>query len=683
MLVAGLIMGGVGALAAIALGVAAKVFAVEVDPLVQAIEEALPGANCGGCGQAGCASAAEAIAHGRMSASGCVAGGPAVREAIAAIMGVEVKEVEPEIARVGCRYPIQRADVKYDYVKSGITDCRAAMLLYGGPKECPVGCIGLGSCVKACPFDALAIGPDGLPVVNEAKCTGCGTCVRTCPVGIMKLTSVTDRVLQEYSWSECTAPCQRRCPAGINIPEQIRLTAKGDYGQALSVIKERNPLPLICGRICPAPCEVECRRNLADEPVAINNLKRFVADRERESGQRVQPYKAPPTGRKAAVIGGGVQGLSAAYFLARLGHSPAIFESRKELGGLLRTSIPESRLPREVLDWEIEGILALGVEAFTGRGFGADVTLSSLFDQGYEIVLQAVGGWDASLLTAQNPAPALPGLYLMLPLSLAWAAGRKVELGHHVAVAGCGKEAVMAARRSIREGAADVTILCPSDGLGVGPEELDRLAGEPIKVLTRARVTAISGVGDRLTGLSYAIGSGSERELGADAIIAASGRVPEMIIYKDLPEQAAGEGAQEPVAVSGAETPWRAVVPYTPYGLPKDLFADRKPVSDYWWAVEAIGAGRRAAATMHKLLWGESVQLPADLVTLHPGLLDVDHLENLAEVGERQIMPEASPKEQLDPYAEVELGLGEEAAVKEAGRCLNCGLICYYRTQYH
>ena len=123
-----------------------------------------------------------------------------------------------------------------------------------------MGCIGLGSCVKACPFGALSIGPDHLPVVDENKCTGCGSCVKTCPAGIMKLTSVTNRILGEYTWNECTAPCQRRCPAGIDIPKQIYQTALGQYDQALLTVKERNPLPLICGRICPNPCEVACRR---------------------------------------------------------------------------------------------------------------------------------------------------------------------------------------------------------------------------------------------------------------------------------------------------------------------------------------------------------------------------------------------------------------------------------------
>jgi Na+-translocating ferredoxin:NAD+ oxidoreductase RNF subunit RnfB len=195
------------------------------------------------------------------------------------ILGVEVELKEPEIAQIGCRYSVARADIKFLY--DGVNDCRAAMLLNGGVKECPIGC--LGSCIGVCPFDALSMGDDGLPVVHEHICTGCGTCVRTCPKEIIALTSVSNRILGEYTTAECTAPCQRTCPAGINIQEQLRTcpaginiqeqlrqTALGHYLEAVRVIKERNPLPLVCGRICPHPCEFECRRNLQDEPVAIN-----------------------------------------------------------------------------------------------------------------------------------------------------------------------------------------------------------------------------------------------------------------------------------------------------------------------------------------------------------------------------------------------------------------------------
>ena len=222
-----LIMGGLGVVIGVVLAVASKVFYVYVDPKIEAVEDALPGANCGGCGLPGCSSNAAAIVEGKSSPSSCVAGGPDVAAEIAKIMGVTITLREPEIAAPGCRYGYQDADIKYLY--QGIQDCRAAMLLDGGSKICTIGCLGLGTCVRACPFGALSMGPDNLPVVDTDLCTGCGTCERVCPKHIITLTSTSDRIINEYVDDECTAPCQRSCPTGINIPAFIREIRNHNY----------------------------------------------------------------------------------------------------------------------------------------------------------------------------------------------------------------------------------------------------------------------------------------------------------------------------------------------------------------------------------------------------------------------------------------------------------------------
>jgi formate dehydrogenase beta subunit len=680
MLAEAVAIGGLGMLAALGLGVAAKVFYVKVDPLVEAVEEALPGANCGGCGFAGCSSAAVAIAGGQAEANICVGGGPEIGVAVASIMGVEIKETEPQIAQVGCRYPLQRADLKYDY--SGLRDCRAAVILAGGPKECPIGCIGLGSCAMACPFDALSIGLDGLPVVDEFKCTGCGTCVRTCPQHIMNLTSVSDRILAEQREVDCFAPCQRACPAGINVPEQLRQSSLGHWDKALAVIKERNPLPLLCGYICPHPCEHACRRNLADDPVAINPLKRMAADKERQSGQRVQPYKAPATDQKVAIIGGGVEGLSASYFLARLGHSPEIFEAKNELGGILRSVIPAQRLPRDVIDWEVQGILDLGVEAHTGKSFGRDVTLSSLFKDGFEAVLTATGGWDSLLMMGEiAPAPSLPSLYLMLPLNLALASGKDVNLGNKVVIVGGGKKAIALAKDLIKRGAGSVTILWrrSMDEIGFDTEQRAELRDMGIKLRHSVRVTRLMGKGDSITNIAYsdprvraASGEEGEHVIEADSVVVAGGRLPEMIFAPWDEEQ------------GGGEDQWQTLVPYRdPSAEPRGIFAAAEPVSDYRAAVEAVAGGRRAAASVHKHLTGQSVTPPEKMLTPESHVLDVNTLVNLMEVPEAHAFPRYDLPEDLPIEAGETVELSEEAAREEAKRCLNCGLICYYRTTYH
>jgi NADPH-dependent glutamate synthase beta subunit-like oxidoreductase/NAD-dependent dihydropyrimidine dehydrogenase PreA subunit len=613
-----------------------------------------------------------------------------VHEKVAKILGVEVELKEPEIAQIGCRYSVAKADIKFLY--DGVNDCRAAMLLNGGAKECPIGCIGLGSCVKACPFGALSMGDDDLPVVHEDICTGCGTCVRTCPKGIISLTSVSNRILGEYTTDECTAPCQRTCPAGIDIPEQLRQTALGNYLEALRVIKERNPLPLVCGRICPHPCEFECRRNLEDEPVAINYLKRFVADYERESGQRLQLFKAPETGRRLAVVGGGAEGLTAACFLARLGHSPTIFEAMPKLGGLLRTVIPDSRLPKDVLDWEIEGILELGVEAQTGKALGGDFTVASLLKEGYEAVLLATGGWDAMLMRGQEPnlQQAVPGLYLLLPISLAWAQGTEVPVGKQVVIAGGGEMALDAARKCFQSGAEQVNILysrSPNE-LRISDTELAQLSDQGIQVHFRATLAQFKGVDEQLTQVivrQVVSGNGSEADrlalrrfketpISADTVIAASGRLPEMVF------------AQIP-ALEGEESPllWQTISPYhEPTAVkPEGIFLTAEPLSDYRAAVEAIGAGRRGAASIHLYLTGKEVAPPEHMITTVTRVLDVAQIENLMPVEPRRPMPERPPEERIDPSLEVELGFTEEMVRTESARCLNCGLICYTRSKYH
>ena len=244
-----IMMGSLGLLVGAGLAFASKIFYVYVDPKILEIEDELPGANCGGCGLPGCSANAEAIVAGRAAPNSCVAAGSDVAEAIAAIMGVSVEAKEPDIARPGCTYGVADADTKFLY--DGLNDCRAAALLSGGMKVCTIGCLGLGTCQKACPFNAIVMGPEGLPVVDEELCTGCGTCESVCPKNIINLSSVTRRILKEYKTDECTTPCQRACPAGIDICEYISQIAQGNYHRAVQVIKERNPLPASTGRAQP------------------------------------------------------------------------------------------------------------------------------------------------------------------------------------------------------------------------------------------------------------------------------------------------------------------------------------------------------------------------------------------------------------------------------------------------
>ncbi len=442
MLIEALTIGGLGFVAAAGLGVAARIFAVEADPKIDEVEENLAGANCGGCGFASCRNAAEAVVAGKAPTNLCVAGGPPVAERVAAVMGVAAVYREPELARVDCSYGVPKADLKFAY--QGHEDCRSAVMLAGGPKLCQIGCVGLGTCAKVCPFGAITMGEDRLPRVDAMKCTGCGTCVRNCPKFIIHLTSVTDRILGFNHTYNCLAPCQNTCPAQIDIPAYVRAIGEGHFEEALHIIKEHNPLPICIGRVCPHPCEDQCRRGLEGEPININHLKRFAADYEMNSGKRYKPFCLPKNQRKVAIVGGGPAGLTAAYYLARLGYAPTIFEAMPELGGMLRYGIPEYRLPKKIMDWEIEGILGLGVEAQVNQRMGADFTLADLRKEGFEAIFLGIGAWASRNLQVEGEdlGGVLPGTSMLIDRGLR----KATPVGEKVVIIGGGNTAIDCAR---------------------------------------------------------------------------------------------------------------------------------------------------------------------------------------------------------------------------------------------
>jgi len=674
MVTAVILMGGMGILIGLLLAVSSKVFYVYVDPKIEAVEDALPGANCGGCGLPGCGANAEAIVGGKAGPDSCVAGGPDLAEEIAALMGVKVEVKEPDIARPGCYYGVQKSDVNYVY--DGLKDCRAVALIGGGMKVCRIGCLGLGTCAQACPFDAITMGPEGLPVVDEVKCTGCGTCERVCPKHIINLSSVTRRILREYTTAECTTPCQRACPAGINIREYVRQAAFGDYHRSVQVIKERNPFPTVIGRICPRPCEDECRRNYVDESVAINFIKRYVADYEREIGKRILPYKAPETGRKIAVIGGGVEGLSTAYFTARLGHSITVFEATPKMGGLLRSAIARERLPLDILDWDIEGILEMGVQAETGKALGKDFTVDSLLEQGFEAVFMATGGWDSRLTRNKGKGveSPVPGTYLLVDLLRN---PEEIDCHENVVITGGGKPALDAVRILKEKGAKKITVLFREtwEESPITDKDVKALGDEGLTIQFGAAVTRFFGEGDKLSEIEYVeLESKAVNTIPLGTLIIPAGRFPELILKSELKETEI-----ESEAEAQKTGRWEAREPYKQpaYSDQVGLLATGDAQTDYSAAIRAIGAGRRSAASIHQVMYDIEPGLPEDVIIQESVLQNVDHVEHVGE-SSRNIMPLCGPKE-LAEFKDIEKGFSEDVAKAEASRCLQCGLVCYER----
>jgi formate dehydrogenase (NADP+) beta subunit len=678
MLEATLFLLGLGLVSAVLLAIASRVFYVWEDPKLSEIEDALLGANCGGCGYPGCSAAAAAVVAGEAGAEICVAGGMSIASAVAKVMGVEIEVKEPEQACTSCTYGFEDADTRFTYL--GINDCRAAALYANGSKVCHVGCMGLGTCVKACPFGALSMGDDHLPVVDRKKCRACGICVEVCPKGIMALTSRTNRILGDYTTEECTAPCQRECPTGIDIPEYIAQIREGNHGEAVRVIKEKNPLPLVCGRICPAPCEMECRRTLAGEAVAINPLKRFATEYEMSAGKHIHPYISDhKTGKQCAVIGGGAQGLTTAYYLACLGHSPTVMEASDTLGGIIRRVIPESRLPKRIIDWEIQGILDAGVAVETGQALGRDLSIQGLLDQGYQAVVLATGGMDSCQVMggSDDSLRPVPGIHLLVDFMKA--GGTPVGDGSHVCIVGSGSSTFAAALACLSNGARKVTIVTPCTQAEVMQRDIDpaSITDKGVDILYSSAVCGLSGTGDSLQTVQVA-GPDGEANLSASTVIVASGRISDLIFVRPM----APEGEEPTVG-------WTTVPAHRvqPENRDEDLFNLNEDgvFNDNVAVVRSIGRGRRMARAAHLVLGRKDLVGQPHMLRKDSDVLNVSKLEPVDETN-RHPLPAGkvpvsfSDSEVLYDPSELQPGYDEQTARAEAERCLKCGLICYEKS---
>ncbi len=464
------------------------------------------------------------------------------------------------------------------------------------------------------------------------------------------------------------SPCQNACPAGIDIPRYIRAIGEGKFGEAVAVIREKVPFPAVLGYVCVHYCEASCRRGQLEEAIAIKELKRFAADHD--TGLWKQNSKiAPPTGKRVAIVGSGPAGLTAAYYLAKLGHEVTVFEALPVAGGMMRVGIPSYRLPVEVLDREIKEIENVGVKIKTNSRVES---LDELFEQGYSAIFASVGahrGINMGIEGETTPG-IVDGVDFLREVNL----GNEVNVGDNVAVVGGGNVAIDASRTALRLGAKEVTIAYRRTRaeMPASEEEIDEALEEGVEIVYLATPTMVTSVDGRLRVEFIRMELGKVDESGRRRPVPVTGS--EFTGEYDLMIKAIGQESVVPDEYGVAvERGGRIKVdPETLAASREGVYAGGDAVSGPASVIEAIAAGRQAAVSIDKYLGGEG---NIDEVLIPPeeevAPIDMDEVEGEKYRPPMKMLP---LDERLKGYAQVVLGFEQEKAIEETKRCLRCDL---------
>ncbi len=463
-------------------------------------------------------------------------------------------------------------------------------------------------------------------------------------------------------------PCRVACPAGINVQGYISHIADGQVEEALAVIREDNPFPCVCGRVCMHPCEAECERGRIDQPVAINALKLYAAQQGIEAGVfRSEPVPVEHD-EKIAVIGSGPAGLSAAYFMALKGYPVTVFESTDQAGGKLRGCIPAFRLPREELEADIDYIRGLGVEIRTGAALGKDFTLDDLKADGYKALFIAIGVHRNRTLGI--PGEDLDGVVYALDFLRGSSLDESSNPGKTVAIIGGGNAAVEASRVALRLG-ADVQAfsILPRKESPAEPEDLRQAEMEGAAFQFSVTPTRFLGDNGRIRQVELVrTRQGAPDDLGRKMPVPIAGS--EFLIDVDTAVVAIGEEPGDLEWPEGIEVSRWGMISVDPATLGTgrpDVFAGGDVVTGTSSVVEAIGAGKRAAAHMDAHLRGTQVE-PVEVIRHAPELP-----KDIRNRHGRHPMPELPLEHRKGNFLPIELGFSTETAVDEATRCLQCG----------
>ena len=569
---------------------------------------------------------------------------------------------------------------------------------------CACACFGLRAGLMFGARDAIR--SNFVAEVDEAKCVACAQCVEVCPGNALKLgqklcadcalpepeyTKVTEtfnfakavnenyRENREDVMPTGTAPCKAACPAHVPVQGYLKLAAQGRYTDALELIKKENPFPAVCGRICNKRCEAECTRGSVDEAVAIDEVKRFIADHDMNEATRFIPKMVNQIGRpyteKIAIIGAGPAGMSCAYYLANKGYPVTVFDRNPVPGGMLTLGIPAFRLEKDVLNAEIDILREMGVEFRCGVEVGKDVTIQQLRDEGYKGFYLAIGAQKSAKLNI--PGEELEGVFGGVEFLREVNLGNKPAVGKRCAVIGGGNVAMDVCRSAVRLGAEETYIIYrrSQDEMPADPEEVKeameegvkfRFLNAPVEIIGRdGKVSALKVEAMELgepdeKGRRRPAGTGKFETIELDSVIGAIGQTVDWggLDVGRLVTTKKGTAEADALTYQTAQP---------------DIFVGGDCYTGPSFAINAIAAGKEAAISLHRYVHpGQTLTAGRDrreyrALDKEHVMLDVASFDN-----DRRQQPGYNAAK-AKTFADARVTFTEEQVRKECARCLGCG----------
>lgn len=540
--------------------------------------------------------------------------------------------------------------------------------------------------------------------VDKDKCVACGECVEVCPVNALKLgqklctiTPIIEKIREEIpantqwgpdKWNPDyrtnrenvvetgTSPCKTDCPAHISVQGYIKLASQGRYKEALELIKHENPFPAVCGRICPRKCESACTRGDIDESVAIDEIKKFIAEQDLNMDTRYVPRQRHEYGKKIAIIGAGPSGLSCAFYLGIDGYKVTVFEKEEVLGGMLTLGIPSYRLEKDVINAEIDILRELGVEFKTGVEVGKDVTLSDLRSQGYEAFYLAIGAQAGRKLglEGEEAEGVATGVDFLRDVNL----GKDIKLEGKTVVIGGGNVAIDVARTATRVGASDVEMFCleSREQMPALEEEIEEALAEDIVISNTWGPKRIVTENGKVSGVEFRKCLSVVDENGKFNPVYDEDET--IIVKANNVLISVGQAMDWGNLLDGSQIELNSndtvkVDSFTLQTREADVFAGGDAVTGPKFAIDAIALGKEAAISIHRYVHpGQSLVIGRDRREYHAFDKENLVLEGYDHV-QREKTGHIDGSKSKATFKDLRPTFTEDQIKKETERCLGCG----------